>query len=181
MRRYDVVMAPIEFFYLKKIRKNLMKHAKGKVLEIGFGNGANVKYYHQDQINEFHALDVSDTMRKFDHVIYHKLSAETLPFEDETFDTIVITLALCSIPDQIRAIREIKRVLKNDGQYLFIEHELPRSKGFKGLFKAINPYWKKMSGGCQIILKTHKKLLKEGFKLNYNRKHIFTYGIATKA
>lgn len=178
--KYETFMAPLEKFYLKTVRQNLMENAKGKTLEIGFGNGANMPYYDLNKITELHALDVSTSMKQYDTVIYHQLSAETLPFEDKSFDTIVITLALCSIPDYNLAIKEIYRVLKDDGQYLFVEHEEPQTQPFKFLFNFVNPVWMKLSGGCRINLKTHEKLMKHNFKLEKQSKVVFHYGIAKK-
>lgn len=180
MSSYDRFMAPIESLYLKKIRQRLMKQAKGKVLEIGFGNGANMKYYNFDNISELHALDVSDQMKQFDAVIYHQLSAERLPFEDKSFDTVVLTLALCSIPHPEDALSEIKRVLKDEGSYLFIEHEKPNSKALQVILNLINPLWKRFAGGCQINLETHKSIMNSGFNLDHNKKSVFHYGTARK-
>ncbi|HZJ87242.1 MAG TPA: class I SAM-dependent methyltransferase [Erysipelothrix sp.] len=180
MRFYDIFMAPLESLYLKKIRKEIMPKAYGKVLEIGFGNGANMKYYNHNQIKELHALDIKETMRQYKDVKYHVFDAKKLPFEDESFDTVVLTLALCSIENVKSALREIQRILKEDGLYLFVEHEAPSNKHFKKLFNTLNPLWKKMTKGCQINLKTHTQIKKAGFKLNHQHKHIFHYGLAQK-
>lgn len=82
MTGYNLIMAPLEKLYLAKIRKELMPKAYGKVLEIGFGGGVNMKYYDFGKIESFHALDITENMKKFDNVTYHILSAEKLPFED---------------------------------------------------------------------------------------------------
>lgn len=180
MRGYDLFMMPLESLYLKRIRKKIMPKAYGKVLEIGFGNGANMKYYNSDSIEELHALDIKENMRRFKQVHYHILSAERLPFEDQSFDCVVATLALCSIDDQTKAIQEIYRILKEDGLYLFIEHELPQSKWAASLFKKINPLWHSFTKGCQLTFTTHKTIAQEGFKLKHHHKHIFHYGLAQK-
>lgn len=181
MTSYDLVMAPLEKLYLSRIRKTLMPQAFGRVLEIGFGNGANMAYYDKSRIKSLDALDIKENMRTFSDVSYHVLSAEELPFEDKSFDTVVLTLALCSVPDQLRAIREIKRVLKDDGIYLFIEHEKPSGSLSGSLANLVTPLWKRMASGCQLNLDTHRAIEGQGFKLYHQKKGVFHYGIARKA
>lgn len=179
MNSYDLFMAPLEKMILANIRKKLMKNAYGNVLEIGFGSGANMKYYKFDQIKSFSALDINDNMRYFDNVEYHVFDADTLPFLDNSFDCVVLTLALCSIKEVDKALLEIKRVLKDDGIYIFIEHERPENNFLYSLFKILNPLWRKFSGGCQIILDTHNKIVNY-FNVDYNKSSLFYYGIAKK-
>lgn len=180
MIAYDKFMAPLEKLYLAEIREELMIKAHGKVLEIGFGNGANMKYYDFKKIDSFHALDLNENMKKFENITYHILNAEKLHFTDNSFDTVVLTLALCSIEMQVNVIREIKRVLKDDGIYIFLEHEKPQSKMLFGIFKLLNPLWRKLAKGCQLILESHKNIEKEGFELFYKNKGVFYYGFAKK-
>jgi|LSQX01.2.fsa_nt_gb ubiquinone/menaquinone biosynthesis C-methylase UbiE len=180
MRAYDTFMQPLERLVLEKLRKPLMEHARGSVLEIGFGTGINMQHYNFDQIDALHALDVKDNMRQFDNVTYHILSAETLPFEDESFDTVVMTLTLCTIKDPQAALLEIKRVLKASGQYIFIEHEQAQQPLLKKVFNAINPLWRTLTNGCNINRETHKLIEKLGFKVTTQHKGVFHYGIAMK-
>lgn len=180
MSGYDMIMAPLEKLFLAEIRRKIMGQARGKVLEIAFGPGANMKYYNFNKISSLQALDVSEKMRVFDHVTYHVSTAETLSFPDESFDTVVMTLALCTIPDQEAAIREIKRVLKDDGIYIFLEHEQSKSRMFAKFLSFINPAWRRMAGGCQLILESHKNIEAAGFALSHERQGVFHYGIAQK-
>lgn len=180
MKGYSLFMAPLEKLYLAEIRKKVMPEARGKVLEVGFGNGANMNYYDFKKIDSLHALDINKNMHRYDHVTYHVLDANKLPFDDESFDTIVSSLALCTISDQISAIKEIKRVLKKEGIYIFIEHVKPKSKILARVFDLINPLWRRMARGCQLILESHKNIEREGFKLSYESKGVFYYGVANK-
>ena len=180
MKAYDIFMKPLELLILDEIRKNLMPQAQGKVLEIGFATGVNMKYYNFNQIESLDALDVHDKMTYFDQVTYHVFSAEDLPFEDESFDSIVMSLALCSIPDPSKAILEIKRILKPQGQYFFIEHEQAQHSFLKPIFNFVNPLWNRMTNGCNINRESHKLIESLGFQLNFNRKGVFTFGIARK-
>ncbi len=158
-----------------------MPQAFGRVLEIGLGSGANMAYYDKSRIESLDALDIKENMKAFSNVTYHVLSAEELPFEDKTFDRVVLTLALCSVPDQLKTIREIKRVLKDEGVYLFIEHEKPSGSLMGSLVHLVNPLWKKLASGCQINLDTHRKIEEEGFKLHREKRGVFHYGVARKA
>lgn len=180
MINYDTFMQPLEKLYLAKIRKILISKAYGKVLEIGFGSGVNMQYYDFKKVKTLDALDISENMRKFDNVNYHVLSAAKLPFEARSFDCVVLTLALCSVEDQRQVLSEIRRVLKDDGYYLFLEHERPNNKILSSLFNVINPIWRKLAGGCQINLATHKTIIDMGFTINYQRKNVFYYGLAKK-
>ena len=180
LNSYDFLMFPLEKALLAKIRKDIISQAQGKVLEIAFGTGVNMPYYNMDQISEIHALDISETMSPFPAVQYHILSAETLPFPDESFDSVVLTLGLCTIPNPEHVIAEIYRVLKPDGVYYFLEHQQAQSKTISKFFNFLNPFWKKHMGGCQINLQSHMLIAKK-FNIDYNRRNIFYYGVAMKS
>lgn len=178
MSGYNLFMAPLERLYLRQIRQELMPKAYGKVLEIGFGGGVNMKYYDFEKIESLHALDIKENMKKYPEVVYHVSNAENLPFEDESFDTVVLTLALCTIADQGKVLKEIKRILKKGGIYIFLEHEKPKSKFFSGLVNTINPLWKRVARGCQLNRESHKAIQREGFQVSLNNKNVFYYGLA---
>src|SRR5215831_2151050 len=122
---------------LQPYRSRVIGGAKGKVLEIGFGSGCNLPYY-PATVDEVVGVDVSAEMlalaapavagssRK---VTLFTHTAERLPFDDQTFDTVVTTWSLCSIPDPVAALREARRVLKPGGQLRFIEHGLSADPG----------------------------------------------------
>ena len=107
-----------------------MAPATGRVLEIGGGTGFNLPYY-GDDVAELVVTDPLEGMlvrvarraRQVGRpVVTRRASAETLPFEDGSFDTIVGSLVLCSVDDQERALAEMRRVLRPGGSYLFLEH-----------------------------------------------------------
>ena len=177
---YDLFMAPLELLVLKKIRKEIIPLAKGIILEIGFGTGVNLPYYNFNQINEFHALDKKHISKQLPNLIYHQATAENLDFENESFDTVVISLALCTITPQKKAISEIYRVLKPNGVLIFLEHQQTSNPKLQPLFNKINPYWKKMTSGCQINLDTTHNLMVNGFDLSNHKKGVFHYGIGKK-
>jgi SAM-dependent methyltransferase len=111
-------------------RRKLVAPAAGRVLEIGGGTGFNLPYY-GDDVSELVVTDPLDGMlrrserraRKVGRSIEtRRASAEALPFEDASFDTVVGSLVLCSVDDQGRVLDEIRRVLRPGGRYLFLEH-----------------------------------------------------------
>ena len=111
-------------------RERTLAPARGRILEIGFGTGRNLAHY-PPTVRRIEAIDPDLdldrlSMPRIAHasieVDFHHLNAEHLPFEDERFDTVVSTFTLCSIPDVVHALAEVRRVLKPGGQFLFLEH-----------------------------------------------------------
>jgi ubiquinone/menaquinone biosynthesis C-methylase UbiE len=139
-------------------RKDLLAHVKGSILEIGFGTGLNLPCY-PNFVKEITALETNDGMNVLASkrikssqikVNFKLLSAELLPFEDETFDCVVSTFTFCSIENINAAMKEFHRVLKPDGQLLFFEHGLSPNKTERFLQKHLNPIYKLFSGGCNL-------------------------------
>jgi ubiquinone/menaquinone biosynthesis C-methylase UbiE len=127
---YDRQIARAEQAGLRAFRQDLLAGAKGHVIEIGGGTGANLPCYGQ-AIESLTVTepDVSMVRRLERNVREHayaakvlRAPAEDLPFDDDTFDMAVSTLVLCGVDDQPRALRELRRVLRPGGQLLFIEH-----------------------------------------------------------
>ncbi len=119
----------------RKPRARTLAPARGRILEIGFGTGMNLKHY-PASVTRIEAIDPDLDLDRFSgpriassriDVDFHHLDAEHLPFEPESFDTVVSTLTLCSIPDVVHALGEIRRVLKPGGQFLFLEHGRARA------------------------------------------------------
>jgi ubiquinone/menaquinone biosynthesis C-methylase UbiE len=127
---YDRQMAKTEQAGLADARAQLLAGAAGRVLEIGGGTGANLPYY-GPAVEELTITEPEPPMLRrlagkageqapAAHVL--RAPAEDLPFEDGTFDVAVSTLVLCGVDDQPRALRELRRVLRPGGQFLFLEH-----------------------------------------------------------
>ena len=125
-RLLDRDMRPVEF---NETRAEVVSQASGTVLEIGFGSGYNLPFY--KEIEKLYALDPSLELFAYAKyriasapfpVEYLRNSAEKIPLEDNSIDTAVSTWSLCSIPDLPKALKEIKRVLKPNGKFIFIEH-----------------------------------------------------------
>jgi ubiquinone/menaquinone biosynthesis C-methylase UbiE len=90
---------------------------------------------------------------------------EQLPFEDESFDTVVVTLVLCTVPDQKGTLREIKRVLKPDGQFLFLEHVRSPEPGLAKWQDRLEKPWRFLGDGCHCNRDTELALKAAGFQL----------------
>ena len=121
---YDPMMAGSEKAGLADHRRDLLANARGRVLEIGAGTGANLPYY-TPAVEEVVLAEPEEPMaRRLDGKLDSarvsarvvRASADALPFEDDAFDTVVSTLVLCTVPDQRAALAEIQRVLKSDGR-----------------------------------------------------------------
>jgi len=187
MNLYDIFMCPLEKFFLNSMRKHLIYEAGGKVLEIGAGTGVNFEYYNMDGISDITVVDkqISNAVRKkaSDKMQLVEADASKLPFEDNTFDTVVETLLLCSIDELDKPLSEIHRVLKPDGVFIHIDHGLPEGKGLKKIVNGFAPVWRSMSKSCRIN-KTYKPLLeKAGFDTSdelSSGRGIFYGGISSK-
>ena len=128
---HDLVGVPMEKKpFIREVRQRLLARAGGRVLEVGAGTGYNLPYY-PEGVSDLTVTDgMAGMLRRAGkraaeadrHVTMTTASVESLPFEDGTFDTVVGSLLLCSVGDQDRSLSEIRRVLKPDGQYLFLEH-----------------------------------------------------------
>src|SRR6184192_3519577 len=127
---YDHFMAGTEKATLRPHRQALISEARGDVLEIGGGTGANLPFYGGDVETLTLTEPEAPMMRRLERrlressraALVLRAPAEDLPFEDESFDVAVSTLVLCTVDDQPRALRELRRVLKPGGRLLFIEH-----------------------------------------------------------
>lgn len=143
---------------LRKPRQRTLAPASGRILEIGFGTGRNLQHY-PSSVTKLEAIDPDLDLDRLSQprirhaaiaVDFHHLDAEHLPFEEASFDTVVSTMTLCSIPDIAHALREIQRVLKPGGQFLFLEHGRSPDPGVARWQDRINPHWMPLAGGCHL-------------------------------
>ena len=143
------------------LREATVGAAEGEVLEIGFGTGRNLKYYDSGSVKVVRGLDpmVTEGVARVDKRIaevpfpverYALEADNSLPFDEGRFDYVVTTWTLCSIPDFGAALAEMRRVLKPGGKYVFIEHgRSPRASTAKWQDR-VNPWWNKLTDGCNI-------------------------------
>ena len=170
---YDLVTAGMERQFFSGHRRRLLEAAGGRVLDVGAGTGANLPHYPWNQVSELVLLDPSPGMlerarRKATAlgvaVQLRRGRAEQLPFEDESFDTIVFTLSLCTNPDPAGALREARRVLRPDGRLLVLEHVRARDPGLATWQDRLTPLWKTIQGGCHPNRDTRATIEAAGFE-----------------
>ena len=156
-------------------RNKVVPHAKGKILEIGIGSGINIPFYKKSQIEKLYGLDPSEELNHMAHKVASQNSldvefllsgAEEIPLPSNSIDTILITYTLCTIPDLNSSMSEMKRVLKDDGNFLFCEHGIAPDQNIIKWQNRINPVWGKLFGGCSINRDIPDIIKSSGFKLN---------------
>ncbi|MDQ0970909.1 ubiquinone/menaquinone biosynthesis C-methylase UbiE [Neobacillus niacini] len=169
---YDFFMGPLERKKFIKVRQDLLKSATGKVLEIGSGTGVNFPLYRNaDHVIAIepsqHMIDQSQSRSKLAVVPIEMVnaSAERLPFEDHTFDTVVATLVFCTIPNVDEAINELKRVCKPNGKILLFEHVKMENTLLSSMQEGLTPLWKKICDGCCLNRETLKAFTSRGLKI----------------
>ncbi|MEM9508208.1 MAG: class I SAM-dependent methyltransferase [Cyanobacteria bacterium P01_E01_bin.35] len=143
---------------LKVYRQQLLADVSGEILEIGFGTGLNLPCYPKS-VSKITTVEPNPGMKKLARsrmeqsqitVDYKVLNGESLPLEDCSFDSIVCTWTLCSIPQVERAIAEIYRLLKPGGKFLFIEHGLSQEARIQVWQNRLTPLQKIIADGCHL-------------------------------
>lgn len=174
---YDRMTASAERGPLGRARRELLASLTGDVLEIGAGTGANFAHYPsgvrvvalepdphmlsraQAKLSELGRTDIE----------VRAAPAELLPLPDASFDAVVSTLVLCTVPDVPRALAEMKRVLRPGARLFFIEHV--RSDGMLGgLQDVVRPAWSWFGAGCQLNRRTEDALARAGFDVHVDRR-----------
>lgn len=140
------------------LRQSLISRASGLVLEIGFGTGANLSFY-PSQTLSLTAIDPnpgmiplarSPLMEAVIPVHLVLASAEGLPFPSASFDTVVSTMTLCSVPLLSNALQELLRVVKSGGRLLFLEHGQSPDRSVRRWQDGLTPAWKHLGDGCHL-------------------------------
>lgn len=158
---------------VQKQRARLLPRARGRVLEIGIGTGRNLPFYDPAQIDSLEGLDPAGQMNATAmkrakqagiEVSIVTLSAEKIPAGDGSYDTVVCTFTLCTIPDPIKALHEMRRVLKPGGQLLFCEHGLAPDASVSKWQHRLTPWWKPIAGGCHLNRDVPSMLEAGGFR-----------------
>ena len=156
-----------------RLRASCIPHARGHVLEIGIGSGLNLPFYTSD-VERVYGVDPSVELQYIAQrrallpvrVEFLSQSAEELlPLAESTIDTVVVTWALCSIPDASKALRQVKRVLKPGGSLIFIEHGRALDSGVVAWQDRLTPFWKRIAGGCHLNRKIDELIVAAGFQI----------------
>ncbi|MBX9828064.1 MAG: methyltransferase domain-containing protein [Xanthobacteraceae bacterium] len=154
-------------------RQRLMPAARGRVLEVGIGSGFNLPYYTAN-VERVVGLDPSPKLLEMTRgaagrvripVDLIESSAESIPLDSGSIDTIVTTWTMCSIPDIQRALDEMRRVLRPGGRLLFVEHGRSPDLGVRRWQDALTPAWRRISGGCHLNRAISELIETAGFRV----------------
>jgi ubiquinone/menaquinone biosynthesis C-methylase UbiE len=155
-RGYDFFLAQEEKAGLREMRSELLADASGRTLEVGAGTGLNLEHW-PDAVTE---LVLTEPFGPMADQLRAKVAAsgreaevveapgEALPFPDDCFDTVALTLVLCTVPDPAAALREIARVLKPGGRFLFLEHVRAEEPGLAKWQDRLHGPWYAFGHGC---------------------------------
>ena len=155
-------------------RKKVVPRAQGRVLEIGFGAGHNLPFYDASKVSHLWALEPSQEMREraAERVSqspipleFLDLPSEEIPLGNEEADTILITYTLCTIPDVMKALGEMRRVLKPQGKMIFCEHGEAPDENVRKWQRRVTPAWKFIGGGCHVGRPIPKMIQDAGFRV----------------
>jgi ubiquinone/menaquinone biosynthesis C-methylase UbiE len=153
---YDRVTAASEREGLAARRRELLGNARGRVLEVGAGTGINLEYYGEG-VEELVLVEPERAMvRRLEQRLRElgrdarivEADAEALPFADDSFEAVVCTLVLCSVGNPGRALQELRRVLRPDGSFLFLEHVRSDDPRTARLQDRVHPVWRFIANGC---------------------------------
>jgi ubiquinone/menaquinone biosynthesis C-methylase UbiE len=170
---YDGFMRKSEEACLRAWRKELLADLGGDVLEIGAGTGANLPYYPTSvrrlvlvEPDPFMArrLEARPERNARPEVEIVHASGDELPFTARSFDWVVCTLVLCSVPDVSKTLLEIRRVLRPDGRLVFLEHVAADGTPTRLAWqRRIEPFWKPLAGNCHLTRRADEALRDAGF------------------
>jgi SAM-dependent methyltransferase len=159
---------------LRPYRERVAGAAEGRILDVGVGSGLNFPFYAR-QAQEIFGLDplprlLARAQGNAQHmqIPVHLLegSAERIPLADRSMDTIVMTWTGCSIPEVGTALGEMRRVLKPGGRLLFVEHGRAPEPGVARWQDRLDPFWRRLSGGCHLNRKIDDLISNGGFRID---------------
>jgi len=157
-----------------RMRQLVVPQARGRVLEVGIGTGLNMRYYDKTQVTHITGLDPALQLHPLAQeriaqaglpVDLVGLSAEKIPLPDGSFDTVLITYTLCTIPDAPAALLEMRRVLAPTGKLLFCEHGRAPDASVQRWQERLQPVWGPLAGGCHLGRDIPALLVAAGFTL----------------
>ena len=158
----------------QKQREKIVPHARGDVLEIGFGSGLNLPLYNAQKVRKIWGLEPSEGMRRKSKALIDAseldvelidLLGESIPLEANSVDTVLVTYSLCTIPDAIVALEGMRRVLKPGGSLLFCEHGIAPDESVRRWQSRLNPVWSRVAGGCNMNRDIPDLIVTSGFEI----------------
>jgi ubiquinone/menaquinone biosynthesis C-methylase UbiE len=172
---YDRAFEASEEAGLREMRRDLLRQARGRVLELGSGTGLNLELYPHEGLDCLTLTEPDPHMMKQLRRRVNEIGcaadlvetgAEDLPFDDDSYDTVVVTLVLCTVPDQPAALREISRILRPGGQLLFLEHVRSHDSDLAKWQDRLEKPWQFLGDGCHCNRDTEAGLRAAGFELS---------------
>lgn len=142
-----------------KLRSMVVPMARGDVFEVGCGGGINQQFYDPAAITRYCGIDPGSKLLDYAKEEAEKKGwpadirngvGEDIPFESNSFDTVVCTYTMCSVADQQQVVQEMKRILKPGGKLLFLEHGSAPDADVARWQNRIEPIWKPLAGGCHL-------------------------------
>lgn len=155
-------------------RRMVVPLARGKVFELGCGGGLNQRFYDRQAVTAFSGIDPHESLLESAHETARAQGwdvdlryglGEDIPFASSSFDTVVCTYTLCSVQDHAAVVSELLRVLKPDGQLLFLEHGRAPDRNVVDWQERIEPIWKPLAGGCHLTRAVGGALRGGGFEV----------------
>jgi ubiquinone/menaquinone biosynthesis C-methylase UbiE len=155
------------------LRRELLAGLRGRVVEVGAGNGINFEHYPAD-VSELVAVEPEPYLRQAAERAARTVeldirvtpgTAEALPLGEGSVDAVVVAGVLCSVPDQAAALAEFRRVLDPAGQLRFYEHVRSRRPSFARFQDLIAPVWSRLMGGCQPNRRTLAEIERAGYRI----------------
>jgi len=166
---------------ISRQRELVVPRAEGRVLEIGIGTGLNLRHYDQSKVTSLVGVDPAEEMHALAQrrsraaglpVEVAQISAEELPLASGSFDCVVCTYTLCSIPDPGSALAEMRRVLRPQGRLLFAEHGLAPDERVARWQTTLEPTWRKIAGGCHLTRAVPRLLREAGFQVTLQEGYV---------
>ena len=160
-------------FMIQRIK--IVPLAKGTVLEIGIGSGLNIPLYDENHVKKVVGVDPSEDMQALakDRINESPIDiqlvvadAAKIPLDDQSIDTIVCTYTLCTVSNPEGVLKEMKRILKPGGKFLFSEHGHAPDESVNKFQLRLEPFWKFLAGGCHLTRSIPELLRANGMKLD---------------
>jgi len=153
---------------------------RGETIEVGIGSGLNIPFY-SAAVTRPVGVDLSQEMLRLAHERAAHLGipfalvqadAEALPFPDAAFDTVAISMALCTIPDPVNALRELGRICRPRGRIVMLEHVRSTARPLAALQRALSPL-NERAIGCHLVRDTIDLARSMGFSIDETRSRLF--------
>lgn len=162
-----------------KQRAKVVPRAAGVVLEVGMGSGLNLPWYDRARVTRIYGLEPSEGMRHRARrrveesglpVEFIDLPGESIPLDDASVDTVLVTYTLCTIPDVAAALAGMRRVLRPEGRLIYCEHGRAPDAGVRRWQERLNSAWGRFAGGCNMNRDIPALIIAAGFEIEDDRR-----------